>query len=709
MVHTHFRQNNQDGDHGHRSTSSRLSAHQDLVDCDSHTSHTDILHTTGDVSPPNFSHFTQYEEINSQDRPGSPVLEVVPVCFDSSGEGAGHDTRDRLHPDILLFDIENGFDRYSNYEPIQVHPDLRITKTCDFSFSANNLGSQMHIPGWRHELSYENDTELRDYLDFGIHNGFLIVDQNCDVLSYECRNYSSVLSGEAFQFVDDIIHRELAEGKYVVSSSKPHCVHSLGAVPKKGTNKWRPITDCRRPLGHSINTCMSTTFNSFCFTTVDKIIDMLRPGMFMASVDIAAAYRSVLVHPSQWKYQGVSWCVDGIPTYLLDTHLCFGLRCAPYIFTQISNFVIRCLKRRGFTNCTVYLDDFLVTGETEHECRLAQQCLIEILRSLGFFIAWDKCVSPCQHLTYLGVIFDTSEMSVKVPPNKLRKLHDELKFFEGRKRATLKQVQRLCGILAHCSKVVKGGRTFSHRVIELLKGWPPNVKRIRLSDRFKYDIMWWRDFASVFNGKNLMVKYNYGQGPYFTTDACIAGYGLWSDQDWQAGLYDSSLSPDISFLNPVHSHWVNVHLQDVSSANNINVLELIPIWLSLVRWGHIWRDLHAVCFTDNTSVMFMVNKGISANSSCMVLLRDIFWRCAINNIHLTARHVPGNVNVIADLLSRVKFTHDFSFLDQFSLCCSGQGVTRGHGEIGYQSWPHCEFSMGGFDPEDSKLPVVEVY
>lgn len=223
------------------------------------------------------------------------------------------------------------------------------------------------------------------------------------------------------------------------------------------------------------------------------------------------------------------------------------------------------------------------------------------------------------------------------------------------------------------------------------------------------DISWWENFAAIFNGENLMVKYNYGQGPCFTTDSCIAGYGLWTGMDWQAGYFDSFSSPDISFLNPDHSHWVNVHLQDVDSSRNINVLELIPVWLSVVRWGHSWRDLHAVCLTDNTSVMHMVNKGISTNKLCMVLLCDIFWRCAINNIHLSACHVAGCVNTVADLLSRVKFNDNLSFLKECLLCCSDQGFTSRYGKIGQQSGPRHKLGMGGFDPEDKELPVVEVY
>lgn len=349
-----------------------------------------------------------------------------------------------------------------------------------------------------------------DYLTFGVHNGFYIVDTDTEITGYECKNYKSATTGPAFEFLDSLILSEISNGKLVVTKDKPLCVHSLGAVPKKESNKWRPITDCRQPLGESINNFMSSTYREFCYTTVDQVVDMILPGMFLASIDIASAYRSILIHPTQWKYQGLSWNVEGQQVYLL--------RCAPYLFTQVSNFILRCFMRRGFSKCVVYLDDFLVAGESFEECELAQVTLIELLRSLGFYIAWAKCTPISQRVVYLGVEFDMVHMSVSIPPDKLRKLHSELDYFNGKTRATKKQIQKLCGILSHCSKVVKGGRTFSRRIIDLLKGLPQHNARIRLSREFQEDIHWWRGFADTFNGCNLMVKFNYGQGPYFYTD-----------------------------------------------------------------------------------------------------------------------------------------------------------------------------------------------
>lgn len=331
---------------------------------------TNLCQTSGKHQPLDAA--TQIYHVGGESSPQVPAGHAW-----GTEEASGHD---------IYFDMTSGFDRYTNYAPIIVNRHLECTKQRDFTHEVNKLGSQLNVPGWSHELSQENDINLRNYLEYGVTHGFLIVDEAGDVCPYERSNYSSALQGDAFQAIDKIVHDELSKGKYRISKDKPFCVHSVGAVPKKG-GKWRPITDCKRPEGASINSHMESTYHPFCFTSVDNVIEMIQPDDYMASVDIQNAYRSIMVHPSQWCYQGIRWPINGVDTYLLDTHICFGLKCAPYLFTQVSNFVLRCLHRRGFVRSSVYLDDFLVVGKSKEECLNAQNCLIEILRSLGFGIS----------------------------------------------------------------------------------------------------------------------------------------------------------------------------------------------------------------------------------------------------------------------------------------------------------------------------------
>ena len=113
---------------------------------------------------------------------------------------------------------------------------------------------------------------------------------------------------------------------------------------------------------------------------------------------------------------------------------------------------------------------------------------------------------------------------------------------------------------------------------------------------------------------------------------------------------------------------LNIALKDPHK--NINILELIPVWLSLLRWGKYWVGNHVVCMTDNTQVMAMLNKGVSSNVLCMDIIRAIFWLCAVFNIHISARHVAGVDNVYADFLSRLSVSNSVLNTLPMSFCCS---------------------------------------
>ena len=174
---------------------------------------------------------------------------------------------------------------------------------------------------------------------------------------------------------------------------------------------------------------------------------------------------------------------------------------------------------------------------------------------------------------------------------------------------------RLCGILSHCAKVVRGGRTFSRRVIDLLKSLPEGNPRIRLSDGFKKDLEWRTELAQTFNGKERVIFNSPGSSLLLYTDSCLKGYGILTGNDGQAGYFCSDVLPQgLEELCDDHGHWENV---DVPDQSNINFLELVPIRLALERHSESRSNRHVIVFTDNTQVLCMINKGVSANSDCM--------------------------------------------------------------------------------------------
>lgn len=333
------------------------------------------------------------------------------------------------------------------------------------------------------------------------------------------------------------------------------------------------------------------------------------------------------------------------------------------------------MARRGYTRVIGYIDDFWVGGNTWQECCEAQEALITLLGDLGFTVSWKKTISPSTKVQYLGIEFDSIKMTLALPTKKLVDIHRELRFFVGKKRATKHQIQRLCGVLAHAAKVVYGGRTFSRRIINLLKSLPERNVRVKLTEEFRLDLDWWIGCMDVFNGVSTMISHHFMAGESLYTDSSKNGYGILYDRDWLAGYYNVEILPDgYESLCDDHSHWCNLHFDD---SLHINVLELIPIWMSVQRYGAGWQGKLICCYSDNTQVVSCINTGRSINSVSMNMLRDIFWYSAYYNFHLVGRHVKGKLNVLPDLLSRIFATNDLSLTLDNNLFCRRIGAGQG--------------------------------
>lgn len=175
----------------------------------------------------------------------------------------------------------------------------------------------------------------------GIVDGFRLV--STEVESFDSENYLSILSEENKSKMDKIVRNEIANGVLEVVSEKSKCIHSLGTVGKPDGG-IRPITNCSRPIGKCINDNMGGLTKSFSFKSVDNVVEIMKEKDYVTVVDIKSAYRAVSVDPEHSKLQGIHWEIEGEEKYILDRCLCFGLRCAPFYFFLISEFIYNILS-----------------------------------------------------------------------------------------------------------------------------------------------------------------------------------------------------------------------------------------------------------------------------------------------------------------------------------------------------------------------------
>ena len=148
---------------------------------------------------------------------------------------------------------------------------------------------------------------------------------------------------------------------------------------------------------------------------------MIRPGAYLASIDIKDAFYSVPIYKGHKKYlkfmwQGVPYQFRAMPNGYVD---------AMRVFTKLLKPVFSTLREMGYES-VIYVDDSLLQGDTAEECHDNVLETVNALQMLGFIIHHSKSTFvPTQKIEFLGFIIDTVNMTITLTlkkKNKIRQL-----------------------------------------------------------------------------------------------------------------------------------------------------------------------------------------------------------------------------------------------------------------------------------------------
>ena len=161
-------------------------------------------------------------------------------------------------------------------------------------------------------------------------------------------------------------------------------------------------------------------------------------------------------------------------------------------------------------------------------------------------------------------------MEARLPPDKLNKCSALLLDFLHRKKATLREVQSLTGLLNFACSVIVPGRAFLRRLIDQTVGIQSPHHLIRLSKDVKEDLKVWQSFLSNFNGRRFFLEetwYSSSKLDLYTDASGALGFGAIFSSRCCYGKWPAT--------------W---------SFCNIAILEFYPIVLSRYLWGHVVRN-----------------------------------------------------------------------------------------------------------------------
>ena len=245
-------------------------------------------------------------------------------------------------------------------------------------------------------------------------------------------------------------------------------------------------------------------------------------------------------------------------------------------------------------------------------------------------------------------------MTVKLTAQKVQEIIDLCTEVKVQKYVKIRQVAKVIGKLVAAMPAVQYGRLY-YRQLEIEKTLALRKSKgnfnnyMRLSTEAQDELNWWINMVGSSSG-----AINRGNSDLeLETDASGSGWGG-TDGNVQIG-----------------GRW-NEEEAKRAENNEINFLELKAIYLVLQSLCNDMSDIHIKIKSDNTTAVAYVNHmGGTKSPDCNKLAREI-WQWAIQrNIWLSACHLPGVFNVIADDKSRNFDDHTEWMLnkDIFSKIC----------------------------------------
>lgn len=486
----------------------------------------------------------------------------------------------------------------------------------DLCFRSFPVGGRLQF-FWHVWVSKFHDKTVTDIL----RKGYLIPFLQLPALSPVPIPFASYQPGsQKFQVLDQLVSEMLTKCAIeLVPSPSPGFYSRLFVVPK-ASGGWRPVIDLS-PLNKFIRK------ERFTMESPHSVLLSLRQGDWLTSIDLKDAYFHVPIHPSHRRYLRFQW--QGA-TYQFRA-LCFGLSTAPFLFTRILQPVSAWVHARGI-RLTRYLDDWLIAASDQVSSSEHTGVVTQLCQDLGLMVNSQKSdLIPSQTAVYLGMDLDTESFQVRPTEARVDKFLALLRSFLQADQLPALSFLRLLGHMVSLEKLVPGARLRMRSLqFHLRDHWGPQADLdflVPLSPNLRPDLSWWSDRRHLLHGSRIQQL-----DPHFLlfTDASLDGWGAHLNDLRAAGRWSAR-----------------------QRSEHINSLELRAVWLGLQAFLSTVQDSSVMAMTDNTTAVgYIRNQGGTRSRQLNHLTNSLLRWSEDHGISLSARHVPGKCNTLADSLSR---------------------------------------------------------
>lgn len=407
----------------------------------------------------------------------------------------------------------------------------------------------------------------------------------------------------------------------VHNPSSPGFYSRLFTIPKS-TGGFRPILDLS-PLNEFLEKV------KFQMDSPDAIRRAIQPGDWAASLDLKDAYFHVKIHERDRKWLRFTWnnCIFQFRV------LPFGLSLSPWVFTKVIKEIVSFTRNQEDMRMHAYLDDWLILASSEEECSRHISILHSLTTRLGFQIHREKSeLTPSQSFTYLGMSFNSVLWTIQPSEPRRDSLLSSLQSLSQRSSTSARNLSSLIGKMESMGRLLALGRLFkrplqralSSRFNQASDSWN---KLIQIQPWFPSVVQQWWNLQWLNNPIPITPP-----DPVRTifTDASKEGWGGHMENLTASGKWSQS-----------------------ERLLHINRLELEAVALVLERFSENLPEGHILIRSDNTTVVALINNqgGTHAPILSQRVEEILLWALQ-KNLLLSAKHVAGSNNIMADLLSR---------------------------------------------------------
>ena len=367
----------------------------------------------------------------------------------------------------------------------------------------------------------------------------------------------------------------------------------------------------------------------------DRKIKSKHKTVYARKTDLKSAFRLLGLSKKSWPWVIMKACdpETGIWKFFVDKCLPFRASISCSHFQRFSDALCYLIENRTRAHkcVTNYLDDFLFIALTIIRCNYLIQEFLNLCGNLNIPVSSEKMEWGAELMVFLGILLDGRNLTLAIPTEKRDKVIKLLQEMIDRKKATVKELQVLCGFLNFICKAVFPRRTFTRRVYSKFRrfikfgaghkfdSFQMQISKLKqhhhvhLDKEFKTDCKVWLTFlsgnlASVVNRPmiDILGQVDTSKDICFFSDASAAktlGFGAILNREWIYGMWPEGF----------------IENQKLS----IKFLELFTLCAGVLTWCEEpdLTNCRVTLFCDNVAMVHMINNLSSSCHHCMHLLR----------------------------------------------------------------------------------------